>query len=82
MIERKIRQEKVIRRNHFGFMPERSTIEVILVLRCFLHLVFNDLQAYNKVPCSIIRIALRLRVFEALWNMYDAITTSTGYQLG
>ena len=53
MIEKRIRQEIVIRENQFDFMPGRLTIEAIHVLRRLmekyrerkkdLHMVFIDL---------------------------------------
>ena len=65
VIERRIRQKTVIRENQFDFMPGRSSIEAIHVLRRLmekyrerkkdLRMVFIDLEkAYNSISRRVI----------------------------
>ena len=61
VIERKLRRDVAVSDNQFDFMPSRSTIEAIYLLRRLmglyrdrkvdLYMVFIDLKkAYNRVP--------------------------------
>ena len=77
----------MIRENHFGFMPGRSTTEAIYVLRRLikkyrerkkdLHMVFIDLEkAYDNISRCIIWDNLKVRgissrYIEAIRDMYD-----------
>ena len=91
VIERRIKQEMKIRENQFGFMPGRSTIEAIHVLRRLiekykewkkdLHMVFIDLEkAYDSIPRRIIWDSLKARgislmYIEVIRDMYDRVST-------
>ena len=72
VIEKRIRQETVIRENQFEFMLGRSTTEAIHFLRRLmekyrerkkdLHLVFIDLEkVYDSIPRSIVWVSLKNR---------------------
>jgi len=69
VIERRLRKETRVTDNQFGFMPGRSTMEAIYLLRCVmeryrtdrkdLHLVIIDLEkAYDRVPREFLWKAL------------------------
>lgn len=65
VIEHRLRKEIQVTENQFGFMLERSIMEVIFLLRCVmrryrmnqqdLHLIFIDLdKTYDKVSKDIL----------------------------
>ena len=69
VIEQHLRGTTQISTNQFGFMPGRSTIEAIFLLRQVmerfreqkkdLHIVFIDLEkAYDKIPRNVMWWAL------------------------
>nr|GEV76925.1 hypothetical protein [Tanacetum cinerariifolium] len=65
VIERRLRRETLVYENQFGFMPERSSVEAIHLIRSLiekyterqrdLHMAFLDLEkAYDSVPRELI----------------------------
>ncbi|RZB84080.1 LINE-1 reverse transcriptase-like [Glycine soja] len=98
VIERRLRKETQVTENQFGFMPGRSTMEAIYLLRRVmeqyrmaqqdLHLIFIDLEkAYDRVPREILWKALekkgvRVTYIRAIQDMYDRVSTSVRTQGG
>ena len=88
----------VIRENQFGFMPGRSTTEVIHLLRRLmekyrerkkdLHMVFINLEkAYDNIPRRIVWDSLKdrgisQRYIEAIQGMYDRVSTNIHTPMG
>ncbi|RZB81212.1 LINE-1 retrotransposable element ORF2 protein isoform B [Glycine soja] len=98
VIEQRLRKETQVTENQFGFMPGRSTMEAIYLLRRVmeqyrmdqqdLHLIFIDLEkAYDRVPREILWKALekkgvRVAYIRAIQDMYDRVSTSVRTQGG
>jgi hypothetical protein len=92
VIEHRLRGMTHITMNQFGFMPGRSTMEVIFLIRQVmerymeqkkdLHMVFIDLEkAYDKIPRNLIWWALDkhkvpTKYVTLIKDMYDKVVTS------
>ncbi|WVZ51424.1 hypothetical protein U9M48_002572 [Paspalum notatum var. saurae] len=92
VIEHHMRRLTCITMNQFGFMPGRSTIEAIFLLRQVmeryreqkkdLHMVFIDLEKdYDKIPRKVMWWALEKHKFQqSMWppikDMYNKVVTS------
>ena len=91
VLEQRLRKETSISENQFGFMPGRSTMEAIHLLRMLieryrskkqdLHMVFKDLEkAYDRVPREILWRVLALKgikvaYIQAIKDMYEGAMT-------
>ena len=92
VIEHRLRSLTCITINQFGFMPGRSTIEAIFLLRQVmeryreqkkdLHMVFIDLEkAYDKIPRNVMWWALEkhkvpTKYVALIKDMYNKVVTS------
>jgi hypothetical protein len=92
VIEHRMRGMTHITMNKFGFMPERSTMEAIFLVRQVmewykeqkkdLHIVFIDLEkAYDKIPRNHMWWALDKHKVPIMYvtlikDMYDKVVTS------
>jgi len=92
VIERRLRKDVSISENQFGFMPGRSTLEVIYLLRRLmglyidrkvnLHIVFIDLEkAYDRVPQEVLWSCLEKKGVSPVYirvieDMYEGCRTS------
>ena len=88
----------MIKESQFDFMPERSTIEAIHVLKRLmekyreqrkdLYIVFIDLEkAYDSIPRGIIWDSIKARgisqmYIEAIWDIYDRLSTNVQTPVG
>jgi Reverse transcriptase (RNA-dependent DNA polymerase) len=73
VIEHRLRNLTTVSKNQFGFMPGRSTIETIFLIKQLmerhrkqkkdLHMIFIDLEkSYDKIPRNIIWWALKRKL--------------------
>ncbi|GKD88566.1 retrovirus-related pol polyprotein LINE-1 [Tanacetum coccineum] len=91
VIERRLRRETLVSDNQFGFMPGRSSVEAIHLIRSLmekyrerqrdLHMAFLDLEkAYDSVPRELIWKTLvdkgtSRRYIKVIRDMYDGAKT-------
>jgi hypothetical protein len=92
IIEHRLRGVTNVTENQFGFMSERSTMEMIFLIRQImkrcreqkkdLHMVFIDLEkVYDKVPRNVMWWALQkhkvsTKYITLIKDMYDNVVTS------
>jgi hypothetical protein len=92
IIEHRLRGVINVTENQFGFMPERSTIEAIFLIRQLmercreqkkdLHMVLIDLEkAYDKVPWNVMwwvlqRHKVSSKYITLIKDMHDNVGTS------
>ncbi|EMS59319.1 V-type proton ATPase subunit B 2 [Triticum urartu] len=92
VIEHRLRRMTSVTKNQFGFMPGRSTMEAIFLVRQLmeryreqkkdLHMVFIDLEkSYDKIPRNVMWWALKKHKVPAKYitlikDMYDNVVTS------
>ena len=98
VIDGRPRKDIIISENQFGFMPGRSTTEVIRLIRRLielyrnkkknLHSVFIDLKkAYHKVPREVMWECLEkkevsLAYIDVIKDMYEGVKTSVRNSAG
>jgi hypothetical protein len=92
IIKHRLRGVTNVTENQFGFMPGRSTMETIFLIRQLMercreqkkgmHMIFIDLEkVYDKVPRNVMWWALQKHKVSSKYNtlikdMYDNIVTS------
>ncbi|GJW99695.1 retrovirus-related pol polyprotein LINE-1 [Tanacetum coccineum] len=98
MIQRRLRRETSVSENQFGFMPGRSSVEAIHLIRSLmvkyrerqrdLHMAFLDLEkAYDSVPRELIWKTLvdkgtSRRYIRVIRDMYDGAKTRVRTSIG
>jgi Reverse transcriptase (RNA-dependent DNA polymerase) len=91
VIEHRLRNLITVSKNQFSFMPRRSTIEAIFLIKQFmerhrehkrdLHMIFIDLEkAYDKIPRNIMWWALKRKLVPTKYvtlikDMYTNVVT-------
>jgi Reverse transcriptase (RNA-dependent DNA polymerase) len=91
VIEHRLRKLIIVSKNQFGFMPGRSTMEEIFLIRQLMerhreqkkdpHMIFIDLEkAYDKIPRNIMWWALKRKLVPTKYvilikDMYTNIVT-------
>jgi hypothetical protein len=91
-MKHRLRQVTNVTKKQFGFMPGRSTMEVIFLIKLLmeryrerkkdLHMVFIDLEkAYEKVPKNVVWWALQkhkvsTKYITLIKDVYDDVVTS------
>ncbi|KAL6538155.1 hypothetical protein OROGR_012143 [Orobanche gracilis] len=98
VIEHRLRRSVKISENQFGFMPGRSTMEAIHLMRQLmeyytdkkrdLHMIFIDLEkTYDKVPREILwwalmRKGISKKYIDIIKDMYEGASTSVRTGVG
>ncbi|GKC19806.1 retrovirus-related pol polyprotein LINE-1 [Tanacetum coccineum] len=98
VIERRLRRETSMTENQFGFMPGRSSVEAIHLIRSLIekykerqrdmHMAFLDLEkAYDSVPRELIWKTLvykgtSRRYIKVIRDMYDGAKTYVRTSIG
>ncbi|GJZ04251.1 phosphoenolpyruvate/phosphate translocator 2 isoform 2 [Tanacetum coccineum] len=98
VIERRLRRETTVSENQFGFMPGRSSVEAIHLIRSLmekyrerqrdLHFAFLDIEkAYDSVPRELIWKTLiekgtPRRYIRVIKDMYDGVKTRVRTPIG
>ena len=98
VIEQRLRKKVEISENQFGFMPGRSTMEAIHLIRQYMeyhrlqkkdmHLVFLDLEkAYDKIPREVLwwtmaKKNIPCKYIDIIKDMYDGVSAIVRTNVG